>query len=392
MPLSISDEFPIAEKFSYLNTAGAGLIPRSTIESVCTLYRRFLSELPFPDLLEEFGEDVEKSRGIFAKWVGAREEEVSFQSNASTSLNYVASMVAPKRGENVVVDDLGFPSGTFPMMSLQKKGVEVRWVKNRDGLIRAEDYEMAVDDETRLVIVSLVSWVNGLRAEVEEITKIAHEKGALCMVDSTHGMGYIDIDVGSWKTDFLATSNYKWLLSTHGASEFFCARGLLEEFDPPQLGWHSAPGGTRGLSAENLDIAKTARRFEPGNPDYISIYTLSRSLGFMSRVGRRRITTQTLKLSAMVNDGLRRLGLNVLSPADDVHLSGITFAYAETVTGEQLALRLRKSGIVVTPRSYHGHSGIRVSPYFYNEERDVEDFLDGVKKIIRTAGAVKTTD
>ena len=383
MPPSISDEFPVAEKFSYLNTAGAGLIPRSTIESVCTLYRRFLEEPSFPDMLGEFEEDVEKSRGAFAKWIGARGEEVSFQSNASTSLNYVASMVSPKRGETVVIDDLGFPSGTFPMMSLQKKGVEVRWVRNRDGLITAEDYAQAVDDRTRLVIVSLVSWVNGLRAEVEEITKIAHEKGALCMIDSTHGTGYIDIDVGRWKTDFLATSNYKWLLSTHGASEFFCARGLLEEFDPPQLGWHSTPGGTQGLSAESLDVAKTARRFEPGNPDYISIYTLIRSLSLMSRVGRRRITTRTLRLSAMVNDGLRGLGLKVLTPVDERHLSGITFAYSEKMTGEKLAARLRKSGIVVTPRTYHGHSGIRVSPYFYNEERDVEDFLEGVKGLTK---------
>jgi cysteine desulfurase / selenocysteine lyase len=382
MPRSISDEFPVAEKFSYLNTAGAGLIPRSTIESVRKLYGSFLNEAPFPDVLERFDEDVEKSRGVFAKWVGAREEEVSFQSNASTSLNFVASMVAPRRGENVVIDDLGFPSGTFPMMSLQKKGVEVRWVKNRDGLITAEDYERAVDRKTKLVIVSLVSWINGLRAEVEEITKIAHEKGALCMVDSTHGTGYMDIDVGSWRTDFLATSNYKWLLSTHGASEFFCAGALLEEFDPPHLGWHSTAGGTRGLSAESLDVAKTARRFEPGNPDYISIYTLTRSLAFMSSVGRRRITAQTLKLSAMVNEGLRRLGLNVLTPADGAHLSGITFAYADKMTGEKLAVRLRKRGIVVTPRSYHGHSGIRVSPYFYNDERDVEDFLDGMKTLI----------
>jgi cysteine desulfurase/selenocysteine lyase len=388
LPLSISDEFPIAQKFSYLNTAGAGIIPRSTIESVNQLYRRYLTDVPFPDLFEEFGESVEKSRGVFAEWIGAREEEVSFQTNASTSLNFVASMVAPKRGENVVVDDLGFPSGTFPMMSFQQKGVEVRWVKNKGGLIGAEDYESAVDHKTKLVVVSLVSWINGLRAEVEEITKISHEKGAYCLVDSTHGTGYMDIDVAGWKTDFLATSNYKWLLSTHGASEFFCARGLLEEFDPPQLGWHSTTEGARGLSAETLDIAKTARRFEPGNPDYISIYTLIKSLGLMSRVGRRRITTQTQKLSAMVNDGLRRLGLKVLTPPDDRHLSAITFAFAERISGEQLALRLRKKGILVTPRSYHGHSGIRVSPYFYNDERDVEYFLDGVKKIVRTTGAV----
>ena len=382
MPRRISDEFPLTKKLSYLNTAGAGLIPKSTIESTHALYHRYLTDIPFPDMFDEFGESVERSRGIFAKWIGATEEEVSFQTNASTPLNMVVSMVAPKEGENVVVDDLGFPSGTFPLMALRKRGVEVRWVRNRNGLIEAEDYLRAIDHRSRLVIVSLVSWVNGLRAEVEEITKIAHERGALSMVDSTHGTGYLEIDAEEWKLDFLATSNYKWLLSTHGASEFFCARRLLEEFDPPMLGWHSTPGGARGLSAENLEVAETAKRFEPGNPDYISILTLINSLGFMSRFGRRRITAQTLKLSRKVNEGLRNLGLSVPTPADDRHLSGICFAYAKRMTGEELATKLRKRGVIVAPRQYQSHSGIRVSPYFYNDEDDVDALLDAARKIV----------
>lgn len=383
MPIEMSREFPIAERVAYLNTAGAGLVPRSTVDATCALYRRYLTSHPWPDLFDEFGEIVEDSRGRFSEWIGARAEEVSFQANASAALNLIVSMVAPKRGENVVVDDLGFPSGTFPAMALRRKGVEVRWVKNRDGLVEAVDYEGVVDGRTRLVVVSLVSWINGLRAEVEGITRIAHERGSLCAVDSTHGTGYMDIDVGSWGVDFLATSNYKWLLSPHGAAEFFCARRLLEEFEPPQLGWHSTPGGAHGLTAEELEVAKTARRFEPGNPDYIGIYSLTKSLGVMSRVGRRRITRRTLALSAMVNEGLRRLGLNVLTPLDEGHLSAITFACARRMPGEELARRLAKRGVFVTPRPYHGLSGIRVSPYFYNDEDDVEALLSGVKRITR---------
>src|ERR1700733_3329276 len=135
MRRSLSKEFPIAERFTYLNTAGVGLIPRSTIESTVKLYRRYLSTPPYAELFDEFGESVEKVRGEFAKWIGAREEEISFQSNASTSLNLVTTMVDPKRGENVVVDDLGFPSGTYPMMALEgKSGVDVRWARNREGL------------------------------------------------------------------------------------------------------------------------------------------------------------------------------------------------------------------------------------------------------------------
>ncbi len=382
MPSSLADEFPLAGKLTYLTTAGMGLIPRSAVEATRALYGRHLTAVPYPDLFDEFQEYVENGRRAFAPWIGAREEEVSFQSNASAGLNSVVSMVDPRKGDNVVVDDLGFPSGTFPAINLQKKGVEVRWVKNRDGMITAEDYEGVIDEKTRLVIVSLVSWVNGLRADIEGITKVAHEKGALCVVDSTHGTGYIDIDADGWKLDFLATSNYKWLLSTHGAGEFFCARNLLQEFDPPQLGWHSTPGGQAALSAEAFRLAETARRFEPGNPDYISIYTLTKSLAAMSRFGRRKITDKTLKLSVRVNEGMRGLGITVLTPTDKRHLSGITFGYSKKISGDDLAARLRKSKILVTPRSYHGKPGIRVSPYFYNEEKDVDVFLSVLKKLV----------
>jgi selenocysteine lyase/cysteine desulfurase len=85
----------------------------------------------------------------------------------------------------------------------------------------------------------------------------------------------------------------------------------------------------------------------------------------------------------LVNDGLRELGLNVPTPSDDAHLSGITFAYSKKMTGERLASQLRKRGIVVAHRQYHSHSGIRVSPYFYNQERDVETLLEATKRIIR---------
>jgi len=382
MPISIPAEFPLTEKSSYLNTAGMGLIPASAIAATRELYSRHLTDIPYPDIFNEFGEIIERARPVAARWIGAEPEELSFQPNASTSQNFVLSMVDPKKGENVVVDDLGFPSGTFPTIDLARKGVEVRWVKNRGGVITAGDYEGVVDRKTNLVIVSLVSWVNGLRAEVEEITKIAHENGALCLVDSTHGTGYVDIDADGWDLDFLASSNYKWLLSTHGSSEFFCASRHLHRFSPPHLGWHTA-GGKQALSAENLDVADTIRKFEPGNPDYISVFTLTQSLAAMARVGRKKITARTLALSKMVNLGLRDLGLDVLTPTEEKHASGITFACARKVSGDELEQRLRRAKVYVTARSYHGRSGIRVSPYFYNNEDDVQVFLDAIKTIVR---------
>jgi selenocysteine lyase/cysteine desulfurase len=384
MSNSFAVDFPVTTGNVYLNTATMGILPRSTVEELQNEYGKFLTKVPAPSIYEnDFEAKTEEARRIFAPWIGAHADEVSFQPSSSTSLNLIVSMLAPKEGENVVVDDLGFPSGTFPAMALQPRGVEVRWARNTDGLIRAQDYEKLLDEKTRLVVVSLVSWVNGLRAEVEEIAKMAHERGASIAVDSTHGTGYLPIDVKRWDTDFLVTSNYKWLLGTHGATELYCPRSKLEELQPPHLGWHSTPhGGGYELSAESFKVDSTARRFEPGNPDYISIITLSKSLDYLEGVGRERVATRTLRLSRMVNEGLRRIGMEVLTPDEEEHRSGIVFAYTRARSGPEIAQRLSEEGITVVARSYHGLSGIRVSPYFYNEEADVERFLESVRAIV----------
>jgi len=378
---SAETEFPIAERFAYFNTAGAGLIPRTVVEEIKEMYARYLSTPPYEDLFEEFRRMVEKARSEFAPVIGARPEEVSFQANASTGMNLAVQMLGPKRGENVVADDLGYPSDVYPLLALRKKGVEVRVVRNRGGLVTAKDYSGAIDEKTKLVALSYVSWVNGLRLDdVGEIAEMARERGALVAIDSTHGTGYLDVDVERWKVDFLSTSNYKWLLSPFGAAEFYCARRHLEEVQPPHVGWNSTAGGTRELKVEEYRLAKSARRFEAGNPDYVAIYGLTRSLRFLSRVGRDKVRRRTLGLVEEVLDGLRKLRMEVLTPTERSHLSGIVFAKSRSRSGAAIAEALRRSKVMVTDRYYHGASGIRISPYFYNDSRDVEKLLGALRR------------
>lgn len=379
----IGAEFPMAEKFAYFNTAGVGLIPRTVIDEITAMYGRYLSTPPYERLFEEFRGMVEKARGEFAPVIGARAEEVSFQSNASTGLNFVTQMVNPKRGENVVADDLGFPSDVYPLLAQRKKGVEVRIVKNRGGLVTAGDYSRSIDEKTKLVVLSYVSWINGMKFDdVPEIVKVAKENGAYVMVDSTHGTGYLDIDVGAWDVDFLTTSNYKWLLSPFGAAEFFCARRHLEEFTPPHVGWNSSAGGTRELKVEELKLARGGKRFEAGNPDYIAVYGLTRSLRFISKIGRSEVKRRTLALVGEILEGIEQLELEVHSPTDIDHRSGVVFVSSRSRSGSAICKALAKSNVLVSDRYYHGISGVRISPYFYNDSEDVEKLLRALRRAL----------
>jgi cysteine desulfurase/selenocysteine lyase len=374
----------MAEKINYLNTAGVGLIPRSVVEKIQRFYARGLSTPPYDELFDENSELVERTRGQFASLINASTPEVSFQTNASTSLSTVVQMIEFRRGDNVIVDDLGFPSDVYPVLGLRSRGVEVRMVKNKRGYVSHEEYERVVDRRTRLIMVSFVSWINGMRADVEAIGRIAEERGSYFMVDATHGAGYLKIDTKKWKVHFLATSNYKWLLSPFGASEFYIAKSVLDEFDPPHVGWHSVVerGESQPFGLHAYELPHSARKFEPGNPDYASIYGLGQSLQFLARTGYSRIERDTLKLSGRIIDGLDKLGIDVLTPVQQEKRSALLFTHLRGMHGEELAARLKKRKIWVSARYFGKLSGLRIAPYFYNSEEDVEELLEALGSIV----------
>ena len=379
----IEKEFPIARKVIYLNTAGVGLIPKSVVGSISSFYMRTLTVPPYEELFHEYAKLVEGARGEFGRLISASRDEVAFQANTSASTNSVVQMLRWRKGDNAVFDDLGFPSDTYPLIALSRKGIEARMARSKDGFVSPDEYERLVDKRTKLVMLSLVSWINGMRSDVESVARIAKEKGALVMVDSTHGTGYVDINVKRWRVDFLATSNYKWLLSPFGTSEFYCAREHLEEFDPPQVGWHSVRRESKTLDVAKFEHAKNAKRFEAGNPDYVSIFGLIQSLRFLSKVGHSVVRSRTLKLAGQAIEGLDELGFKISTPREEERRSAIVFASLEGMDGVKLAGYFRKKGIWVTARRYGRLSGIRLSPYFYTSEDDVQEFLNAASEIAR---------
>ncbi|MBI3023007.1 MAG: aminotransferase class V-fold PLP-dependent enzyme [Thaumarchaeota archaeon] len=379
----IDEEFPIARKLVYLNTAGVGLIPKSVVNSITSYFRRTLTIPPYEELFHEYGKLVEDARREFGRLIAASRDEVAFQTNTSTSTNSVVQMLGWKKGDNAVFDDLGFPSDTYPLIALRGRGVDARMARSKGGYVGPEEFERLIDKKTKLVMLSLVSWINGMRSDVEGIARIAKERGALVMVDSTHGTGYLDINVKRWRVDFLATSNYKWLLSPFGTSEFYCAREHLEEFEPPQVGWHSVRRESKTLDVARFEHAKNAKRFEAGNPDYVSIFGLIQSLRFLSKVGHSVVRRRTLKLAGQTIEGLEELGFRISTPREERRRSAIVFASLEGMDGAKLAGYFRKKGVWVTARRYGRLSGIRLSPYFYTSEDDVQEFLNAASEIAR---------
>ena len=139
----------------------------------------------------------------FGVLINAEPDEIAFVQSTSDGENViVAGMDLPRRGGNVVVDDLHFTTSLYMYKALEARGLELRVVKHRGGAVRLDDFAAAVDDDTRLVSLALVSNINGYLEEMRAISDLAHRRGAYVYADLIQAVGAIPVDVRALGIDF----------------------------------------------------------------------------------------------------------------------------------------------------------------------------------------------
>ena len=215
-PPAVRADFPIASAQTYLNSAA--IHPMSVPAS-----RALTDHIAFRlkgagEGRADFGEEQQKDlKRRFAQLIGAQPDEIAFVQNTSDGENIVVmGMDLPKRGGNVVLDELHFETSLYMYKSLEAKGVELRVVKHRNWSIDVNDMERAIDRNTRLVSMALVSNVNGYLHDARAISDLAHAKGAYVFADMVQAAGAVPVDVRAMGIDFGSAATYKWLMGERG--------------------------------------------------------------------------------------------------------------------------------------------------------------------------------
>jgi selenocysteine lyase/cysteine desulfurase len=150
-----------------------------------------------------------------ARMIGGRAHDIALMSNSSEAISMVAQAVALQPGDNVIINNLEFPSGVLPWLALKRQGLEVRVAKHNNWEMETNDIMDLVDDRTRLVMMSHVSYLSGTRIDYAKLYEQIRNTNALMLLDATQSLGVVPVDIRH--TDMLVGSSYKWLLSTHGA-------------------------------------------------------------------------------------------------------------------------------------------------------------------------------
>ena len=321
---------------------------------------------------DQFEETYLKCKKRAGRLFNVSPEEIAFLSSTSEGVNLLAHALDWEPGDNVVVADVEFPSDVLPWTRLERLGVELRLVRHRNWQVSVSDLESHIDSRTRVVAVSLVSFLTGQRQLLHELSRAVRSTGAILSVDATHAAGVVPVEAGL--ADFVMSSCYKWLLGAHGVSIFYWNRSRLPDLNPPFLGWHTPATLTGWRHPTRYEPRPDAGRFEPGNPSWISVYILENALSYLSRVGVPEIESYVLDLSEKVLHGLAELGLEIMTPSRPQERAGNACFVAPR---EKAVMRwLDDRGILIWGDSQR----IRVSTHLYNTADDVEAFLETLKR------------
>jgi selenocysteine lyase/cysteine desulfurase len=319
----------------------------------------------------------------FARLVNADPDEIAFvQSTTAGEQMVLQALGIPESGGRIVTDTLHF-FGSMPLyLEMERRGMEVTWLRASDGRIRLEDMKRAVRKGTKLVSLSLVSTINGFQHDLEAVCDIAHANGALVYADIIHAAGCIPVDLHASGVDFAACASYKWLMGDFGLGFIYARKDLQPKLKRINYGYHGIskfephvyPFDPAGTSIADYAFEESATGlFALGTRASIVAAALDESLDYILGVGVNRIQAHAQTLAGILKQELPRLGYPLMTPPE-AKTPLVTCVYADA--RRKLSTPLQEAGVRISTST----NRFRASLSVFNDETDVERLLKALPR------------
>jgi selenocysteine lyase/cysteine desulfurase len=367
LPHRIRHRFPIFERLVYINSCSQGALS----DSVRQAYQAYLEDWDAKGAPWEYWmERTEAARAAFARLVGADPDEVAVTTSLSAGVSALATGLRyAGRRAKVVLTDYEFPTVGQIWHAQASRGARVVHVPAADdGTIPLEHFERAIDDETLLVSITHVSYRSGSLLDAERIARVAHERGAMVLLDAYQSVGSLPVDARALDVDFLAAGVLKYLLGSAGLGFLYCRRELVERFWPTATGWF-ADEDVFAMDHRDYSPARTAARFQSGTPPIPPIYAGIAGMELMEEVGIADTREHVNSLNSRLLDGLDELRARVVTPRRPKRRGALICV--ASLDAPALVAALRREGIVTSSRN----GNLRISAHCYNSAEDVDSVL-----------------
>lgn len=395
------NDFPLLmqNKIIYIDNAATSQRPQCVIDAEGDFYKNYNAN-PLRGLYSlsvEATEVYENAREAVRKFIGAeKSNEIIFTRNTTESLNFVAysyGLSNVKKGDEIVVSIMEHHSDLLPwQMVAETCGAELKFIEcAKDGSIDLEKVKELITSRTKIVAMTQVSNVLGREYPVKEIAKLAHEKGAVMVVDGAQSTPHMRVDVTDLDADFFAFSGHK-LLAPMGIGVLYGKEEILEKMPPFLSGGEMIDSVTRTSAV----YAELPHKFEAGTVNAAGAAGLKAAIDYIEKVGFDYIGEREIALTSRAIEKMKKIPhVNIIGSENaDEHTGIVTFTI-DNVHPHDISEILAADGIAVRAGHHCAqplltHLGLnstaRASFAFYNTEDEVDKFTDSVATIRERMG------
>jgi len=369
LPDRVRHRFPIFERRIYINSCSQGALS----DAVRDAYARYLDDWDERGAPWDYWVEKAADAGrAFASLVNADPDEVAVTASVSAGVSTLASGLRYAGRSKLVLTDLEFPTIGQIWHAQKLRGARVVHVEpGEDGSIPFDRFQAAIDDDTLLVSITHVSYRTGALLEVERIAELAHERGALVLLDAYQSAGSVPLDVKRLGVDFLAAGTVKYMLGSAGLGFLFARRDVVERIWPTATGWF-ADEDIFKMDHRDYSPARTAARFQAGTPPIPSIYAGVAGIGLLQETGVDEIRQHVLELNSRLLEGLDGLRATVATPRRPKRRGALVCV--KSTDAPALVAALGREGIVTSERD----GSLRISAHLYNSADDVDAVLEAL--------------
>lgn len=394
----LRNQFPILDQevngypLVYLDSAATSQKPQRVIDAISHYYTYDNSNVHrgVHTLGNRATEGYEGAREKVRRFLNAKStEEIIFTRGTTTALNLVAQSYGyanVEAGDEIVITYMEHHSNIIPWQQLAKaKGATLKYIDlEEDGTISLDKVRETMTNKTKIVSVMHVSNVLGTINPIQEITQIAHENGAVMVVDGAQAAPHLKVDVQALDCDFYAFSGHKMGAPT-GIGVLYGKKAHLNNMEPVEFGGEMIDF----VGLQESTWKELPWKFEGGTPIIAGAIGLGAAIDFLEEIGLDNIERHEHDLAAYALERMKEVeGVTIYGPDNAEARAGVITFNLEEVHPHDLATVLDMNGIAVRAGHHCAQplmkwlkvsATARASFYVYNTKEDVDRFVDGLR-------------
>jgi selenocysteine lyase/cysteine desulfurase len=390
-------EFPETERITFLDAACVSFAPQRAVKALTDFVNYCSRNDEESSSAHHIAMDEKRQKAYIeaAKLLNADIDEIALVESTTHGLNIAATSIPLNRGDKILTTSLEFLQVAMPWCMMRKKqGIRVEVIQGQDGRFEKEDFENAIDENTKIIVISSVEWCNGWKMDLKELGQLCKEKGVYLVVDAIHHLGVNRIDVKEVHIDILMSGGHKWLNSPFGTGVLYVNKELIPRIDPvfwgylnleePEGGWPAYFENPKITPVNDWKFRQTANKFEiGGTSNYPGAIALGESLELINEIGIENIEKHVFELTEYAMGRLKEIGATLITHPDKKHRSGIViFRFYNSIKEEEKLLEeLHENGVYVAMRFTSNIGGIRVSCHYFNTKGDIDKLIEALKKV-----------